>query len=320
MGKRKRKLNQLDKNRIFKLETVLDILITSDYSNASSSSDDKLYTLTFNNNSSDSKNSNKINEIIPPSPKWYRKYSTRIRNKQVSNHKNCRKHVNAKSLESSTHKTLDTTDTQNIQPISTRTMETSQTTSTKHDQDHDDVWISTSCEQIVTIQVEKLTTTVSSQQTKILELVTNSPNSLQLLLIDNQLQSSEGPDVEAVITIELETPEEIPEDDTPDLNIQTQNESEDTLSSELFLEEDFPPEYFQTTDDSISSDENIIDDYYKIEPNTDTGNLWWNRNFQLNPISNFSRDTELEENVINVGRNSKMMKSPTTAHSQILKV
>ena len=125
----------------------------------------------------------------------------------------------------------------------------------------------------VTIQVEKLTTTVNSQQTQILELVTNSPNSLQLLLIDNQLQSSVGPDAEPVITIELETPEEIPEDNTPDLNIQPQNESEDTLSSKLFSEEDFPPEYFQTTDDSISSDKNIIDDYYKIEPNTRTGNL-----------------------------------------------
>ena len=141
--------------------------------------------------------------------------------------------MNAKSLESDTHQTLDTTDTQNIQPISTRTMETSETTSTEHDHDHDDVWISTSCEQIVTIQVEKPTTTVNSQQTQILELVTNSPNSLQLLLIDNQLQSSIGPDAEPVITIELETPEEIPEDNTPDWNIQPQNESEDTLSSQL---------------------------------------------------------------------------------------
>ena len=92
-------------------------------------------------------------------------------------------------------------------------METSQTTSTEH-HDHDDVQISTSCEQIVTIQVEKPATTVDSQQTQILELVTNSPNSLQQPLIDNQLQSSVGPDAEPVITIELETPEEIPEDDT----------------------------------------------------------------------------------------------------------
>ena len=107
-----------------------------------------------------------------------------------------------------------------------------------------------------------------------MELVTNSPNSLQLPLINNQLQSSVGPDAEPIITIGLETPEEIPEDDTPDLNIQPQNESEDTLSSKLFHKEDFPPEYFQTTDDDgISSDENIIDDYYKIEPNIHAGNL-----------------------------------------------
>ena len=192
--------------------------------------------------------------------------------------------MNAKSLQSGTHQTLDITDTQNIQPISTRTMETSQITSPKHDHDHDDVRISTSCEQIVTIQVDKPTTTVNSQQTQILELVTNSPNSLQLSLIDNQLQSSVGPDGEPVITIELETPEEIPEDDTPKLNIQPQNKT---------------PEYFQTLDDGISSDENIIDDYYEIEPNTSTGNLQWNQNFQLNPISNFSRDTELKEDLLN---------------------
>ena len=126
MGKTKCKVDQLDKNQRFKLETIIDILMTLDYSNASSSSDDELCTAdsTCNNNSSDSKNSNKITEIIPPSPKWHRRYSTRIRNKQVSNSKKCRKHVNAKSLESGTHETLDTTDTQNIQPISTRTMET----------------------------------------------------------------------------------------------------------------------------------------------------------------------------------------------------
>ena len=275
MGKRKCNFDQIDKNQRFKLKEVLDILMNLDYSNASSSSDDKLCTAdsTFNNNSTDSDNSNKITEIIPPSPKWYRRYSTRIRNKQVSNHKKCRQHVNAKSLESGTHLTLDTTDTQNIQSISTRMMETSQTTSTEHNHDHDHVRISTSCEQIVSIQHEKPTTTIDSQQTQILELVNKSPNSLQLPLIDNQLQSSVGPNAEPVIIIELKTPEEIPEDDTPDLNIQLQNKSEDTLSSELFHEEDFPPEYFQTTDDSISSDENVIDDYYEIEPNTGTGNM-----------------------------------------------
>ena len=137
----KRKIDQLDKNQRYKLETVLDILMTSHYSNALSSSDDELCAAdsTFNNNSSDSNDSNKITEIIPPSQKQCRRYSTRIRNKQLSNGKKCRKHVNVKSLESGTHETLDTTDTQNIQPISTRTMGTSQTTSTEHDHDHDDV-------------------------------------------------------------------------------------------------------------------------------------------------------------------------------------
>ena len=55
----------------FKLETVLEIIMTSEYSNASSSSDDGLCTAdsTFNNNSSDSESSSKINEIISPSPK-----------------------------------------------------------------------------------------------------------------------------------------------------------------------------------------------------------------------------------------------------------
>ena len=84
-----------------------------------------------------------------------------------------------------------------------------------------------------------------------------------------------------------------------DYIIQPQNESEDTLSSKSFHKEDFPPEYFQTTDDGISSDKNIINDYYEIEPNTGAGNLWQNQNFQLNPISNFSRDSELEEDVLN---------------------
>ena len=164
MGKMKCKIDQLDKNQRYKLETVLDILMTLDYSNALSSSNDKLCAAdsTFNNNSSDSDKSNKITEIIPPSPKWHRRYLTRIRNKLLLNGKKCRKHVNAKSLESGTHEILDTNDTQNIQPISTTTMETSQSTSTEHDHDHDDVQISTSSKQIVTIQVETLTTTVES--------------------------------------------------------------------------------------------------------------------------------------------------------------
>ena len=67
----KHKIDKLDKNKRFKLETVLDIIMTSDYSTASSSSYNELCTAdsTFNNNSSDSEESNKSKEIIPPSPK-----------------------------------------------------------------------------------------------------------------------------------------------------------------------------------------------------------------------------------------------------------
>ena len=101
------------------------------------------------------------------------------------------------------------------------------------------------------------------------------------------------------MTIELETPE----DDIPPVNDAPENQSEDTLSNELFNEVDFPPEYFQTqsSDDGKSNDENTIDDYYKIEPTISTGthNSQWNQNFQLNPIINFSQYTELEEDGLN---------------------
>ena len=50
----KHKIDKLDKNQRFRLETVLDIIMTSDYSNASSFSDKELcFVSTFNNNSSD---------------------------------------------------------------------------------------------------------------------------------------------------------------------------------------------------------------------------------------------------------------------------
>ena len=42
-----------------------------------------------------------------------------------------------------------------------------------------------------------------------MEFVTNSPNSLELPVIDSQLQSSVGPNAKPVITIEVESPEEI---------------------------------------------------------------------------------------------------------------
>ena len=82
-------------------------------------------------------------------------------------------------------------------------------------------------------------------------------------------------------------------DDILDVNIPAKNKSEHTLSSKLFAEVDFPPDYFhnQTTDDGNYTDENTIDDYYKIEPITGTGNLQQNQNFQLTPIIHFSLDT-----------------------------
>ena len=71
MGKTKCVVDKLDKNKRFKLETVLDIILTLDYSNALSSSNDELCSAdsTFNNNPSDSENGNKSQEIIPPSTK-----------------------------------------------------------------------------------------------------------------------------------------------------------------------------------------------------------------------------------------------------------
>ena len=50
MGKMKHKIDKLDKNQRLRLETVLDIIMTLDYSNASSSSDEELcIDSTFNN-------------------------------------------------------------------------------------------------------------------------------------------------------------------------------------------------------------------------------------------------------------------------------
>ena len=70
MGKGKCKL---DKNQKYKLDTILEIIMTLDYSNAlSSSNDDSENDTTFNNNSEDS---NKSKEIIQPSLKCMRKNS-----------------------------------------------------------------------------------------------------------------------------------------------------------------------------------------------------------------------------------------------------
>ena len=67
MGKSKCTISQLDKNKKYKLQTVLDIIMTLHYSNASSSSDDDFKNdATFNTNSMDSEDSSEGNEIIPP--------------------------------------------------------------------------------------------------------------------------------------------------------------------------------------------------------------------------------------------------------------
>ena len=67
MGKCKCKIAELDRNKKYKLQQVLDIIMTSDYSNGSSSSDDNFRNdNTFNTNSTDSENSSKGNEVIPP--------------------------------------------------------------------------------------------------------------------------------------------------------------------------------------------------------------------------------------------------------------
>ena len=70
MGKFKCKIDKLDKKHKYKLEIVLDIIITLDYSNALSSSNDTFcIDSTSNNYSSDLEDSNKNKEIIPPSLK-----------------------------------------------------------------------------------------------------------------------------------------------------------------------------------------------------------------------------------------------------------
>ena len=67
MGKTKHKISNLEKNKKYKLQTVLDIIMTLDYSNTSSSSDvDFKNDTTFNSNSTDSEYSSEGNEIITP--------------------------------------------------------------------------------------------------------------------------------------------------------------------------------------------------------------------------------------------------------------
>ena len=87
------------------------------------------------------------------------------------------------------------------------------------------------------------------------------------------------------------------------VNPTSENNTEDTLSTALISDFKFPPEYFQnltnlTTDDTTSSDENTIDDYYKIENAAVNPNLQCTENLVHTPISNYSRDTELEDDVL----------------------
>ena len=71
------------------------------------------------------------------------------------------------------------------------------------------------------------------------------------------------PDNEATLPVLLESPAT----NILSVNPTPVNNSEDTVSTELISDFEFPPDYFQnlTTDDTNSSDENTIDDYYEIE-------------------------------------------------------
>ena len=65
------------------------------------------------------------------------------------------------------------------------------------------------------------------------------------------------------LTIQLESPET----NILSVNPASENKSEDTQPTKLISELEIPPDYFQnlTTDDTNSSDENTIHDYYEIE-------------------------------------------------------
>ena len=71
------------------------------------------------------------------------------------------------------------------------------------------------------------------------------------------------PESECILPVLLESPGT----DILSANPTPENDSEHTRSTELISDFEYPPDYFQnlTTDDTNSSDENAIDDYYKIE-------------------------------------------------------
>ena len=163
--------------------------------------------------------------------------------------------------------------------------------------DHDHVQISTTstiCEHILTNisthtrQPNKLNT--EDQHTKFIGLEPNFEKPIQISTA-TQLQSDVIKDQEDVITIQLESPEctiqlERPETNILSVNPTPENKSEDTQSTKLISELKFPPDYFQnlTTDDTNSSDENTIDDYYKIEHAVVNPNLQWTENLVQTPI------------------------------------
>ena len=316
MGKCKRKIAQLDRNKKYKLQKVLDIISTSDYSNTLSSSDDNFENdNTFNTNSMDSENSSEGNEVIPPSPK-----QTKINGKKQ--HQRFTRHAtgnNPKNVEYGTHQTLDTTSTQNSPPSSTAQTENSQNTTLQLHHDHDHVPISTTAtrsEYIFTnigtaLRPHNQPSTENQQHRKLLRvepyvekplpISTSTPLQLEGVqdqehqedIITIQLETPEcnilgvNPPPKNESTIELQTPEadiltvnptpenecilpvllESPATDILTANLTPENDSEHTGSTELISDFEFPPDYFQnlTTDDTNSSDENAIDDYYEIE-------------------------------------------------------
>ena len=111
------------------------------------------------------------------------------------------------------------------------------------------------------------------------------------------LTVSPMPENESILPVVLESPAT----DILSANPTPENDSEHTGSTELISDFEFPPDYFQnlTTDDTNSSDENAIDDYYEIENALVNPNLRRTENLVHTPISNYSRDTELEDNVLN---------------------
>ena len=114
MEKTSHKIKKLDNNKKYKLKSILDIIMTLDYSDTSSSSDENFKNdNTFNTNSIDSEYTSEGKEIITPSPKQ-RMINARNKGQRFS-----RRHVttnNPNNVEYGKHESLDTTTTQKIPP------------------------------------------------------------------------------------------------------------------------------------------------------------------------------------------------------------